>query len=104
MSIGLTFNEGTINALPGPNAQQPATYRVAPALRGYNEHTPDRVHPHGCVLDLRTAPPAAKDRLSLARPTRSYGLYWSSQPAKTALAHAYDAVIHLHTVRAADLV
>jgi len=63
VSIGLTFDEGTINA-----------------------------------------PPAAKDWLSLARPTRSYGLFWSSEPATTALAHAYDAVIHLHTVRAADLV
>ncbi|MCX4667360.1 erythromycin esterase family protein [Streptomyces sp. NBC_01381] len=103
VNIGLTFDRGTINALPDYTAQQPQTYTVDPAPAGYNEHTLDQVRHSDFALDLRTAPAAARSWLNTARSTRSYGLYWSDKDPQTALAHSYDVVIHLHRVEAAHL-
>ncbi|MDF4251632.1 hypothetical protein [Streptomyces sp. WMMB303] len=38
-----------------------------------------------------------------ACPTRSYGLYWSTDDAATALGRSYDILIHLHQVKAAHI-
>ncbi|MEU7487830.1 erythromycin esterase family protein [Streptomyces sp. NPDC042319] len=103
VSIGLTFNEGTINALPDYTAQQPKTYTVAPAPEGHNEHTLDKVRYRDFSIDLRTAPAAARTWLATARPTRSYGLYWSADDPDTALSRSYDILIHLHRVTAGHL-
>jgi erythromycin esterase len=103
MNIGLTFDQGSVNALPDYTAQQPKTYSVPPAPAGHNEHTLDQVRYRDFALDLRTAPPAARDWLNTARPTRSYGLYWSAGDPQTALARSYDVLIHLHRVTAAHL-
>ncbi|NEC32500.1 erythromycin esterase family protein [Streptomyces rubrogriseus] len=103
VSVGLTFNEGSLNALPDFTAQQPQKYAVDPAPAGHNEHTLDQVRHRDFALDLRTAPPAARAWLDTARPTRSYGLYWSDQDPETALGRSYDIVIHLHRVEAARL-
>ncbi|MBT2508100.1 erythromycin esterase family protein [Streptomyces sp. ISL-98] len=106
VSIGLTFNQGAINALPDYTAQHPKTYEVPPAPAGHNEHTLDQVRPGGhadYALDLRTAPPAARDWLATPRPTRSYGLYWSPDAPETALTSSYDILIHLHETEAAHL-
>ncbi|MEW2393369.1 erythromycin esterase family protein [Streptomyces venezuelae] len=114
VNIGLTFGRGSINALPDFTAQVPRTYAVPPAPAGHNEHTLDRVRYEDYALDLRTAPAAARAWLDMARPTRSYGLYWptpddDSTPdddatpddstPRTALARSYDILIHLHRVR-----
>ncbi|MFH8445323.1 erythromycin esterase family protein [Streptomyces sp. NPDC018026] len=103
VSVGLTFNEGSLNALPDYTAQQPQKYTVAPAPVGHNEHTLDQVRHRDFALDLRTAPSEARAWLDTARPTRSYGLYWSDQDPETALGRSYDIVIHLHRVEAARL-
>ncbi|MFE7216414.1 erythromycin esterase family protein [Streptomyces sp. NPDC001698] len=103
VNIGLTFAQGSINALPDYTAQQPKTYTVPPTPAGHNEHTLDQVRYRDFALDLRTAPAAARDWLTIARPTRSYGLYWSTEDPQTALARSYDVLIHLHQVEAAHL-
>ncbi|KUJ65894.1 hypothetical protein ACZ90_42770 [Streptomyces albus subsp. albus] len=103
VNIGLTFNEGTVNALPDFTAQQPRTYTVAPAPEGHNEHTLDKVRYRDFAIDLRTAPAAARGWLDTARPTRSYGLYWSADDPETALGRSYDILVHLHRVEAAHL-
>ncbi|MEV8320995.1 erythromycin esterase family protein [Streptomyces sp. NPDC059900] len=103
VSIGLTFNQGTVNALPEPTAQQPLEYPVDPAPEGYNEHTLDKLRHRDFTIDMRTAPAAARAWLAAARPTRSYGLYWSSDDPETALGRSYDILIHLHQVQAAHL-
>ncbi|WP_129840952.1 erythromycin esterase family protein [Streptomyces sp. RFCAC02] len=103
VSVGLTFNEGTINALPDFLAQQPGTYTVDPAPEGYNEHTLDRVRLRDFSIDLRTVPRAAREWLGEARPTRSYGLYWSTEAPEIALGASYDILVHLHEVEAGHL-
>ncbi|MEV6885979.1 erythromycin esterase family protein [Streptomyces sp. NPDC051135] len=103
VSIGLTFHRGTVNALPGFTAQRPRRYTVAPAPRGYNEHTLDRLRHRDFGIDLRTAPEAARAWLATARPTRSYGLYWSTDDPDTALGLSYDILVHLHEVEAGHL-
>ncbi|MFC9245124.1 erythromycin esterase family protein [Streptomyces sp. NPDC057136] len=103
VSIGLTFHQGTVNALPDFTAQQPRTYTVPPAPRGHNEYVLDRVRHRDFVLDMRSAPAAARNWLAEARPTRSYGLYWSPEDPEIALGHSYDILIHLHRVEAAHV-
>ncbi|GGO13815.1 erythromycin esterase family protein [Micromonospora parathelypteridis] len=103
INIGVTFGRGTVNALPDFFTEQPQTYTVTPAPPGHNEHTLEQVHRHDYVLDMRTVRPAAREWLGIARPTRSYGLYWSTDDPLTALARSYDILIHLHDVRAAHL-
>ncbi|MEU9115447.1 erythromycin esterase family protein [Streptomyces sp. NPDC048483] len=103
VNIGLTFNEGAINALPDYTTQQPKTYTVGPAPKGHNENTLDKVRYRDFSIDLRTAPAAARTWLETARPTRSYGLYWSTDAPDTALSRSYDILIHLHQIEAGRL-
>ncbi|MFF5619822.1 erythromycin esterase family protein [[Kitasatospora] papulosa] len=103
VSIGLTFNQGTVNALPDFTAQLPQEYTVPPAPKGYNEHLLDKLRHRDFSIDLRTAPAAARTWLAKARPTRSYGLYWSTDAPATALGRSYDILIHLHQVEAAHI-
>ncbi|MGW4023545.1 erythromycin esterase family protein [Streptomyces sp. NPDC005009] len=103
VNIGLTFHQGTVNALPDFTAQQPQEYTVPPAPKGHNEHTLDKVRHRDFILDLRTVPAGARTWLDTARPTRSYGLYWSTDDPATALGRSYDILIHLHEVEAAHL-
>jgi erythromycin esterase len=103
VNIGLTFGRGRLNALPDYTAQEPRTYTVPAAPAGHSEHTLDRVAPRDFALDLRTAPPAARAWLDAARPTRSYGLYWSDQDPVIALGRSYDVLVHLHRVSAGHL-
>ncbi|MDT0615940.1 erythromycin esterase family protein [Streptomyces lancefieldiae] len=103
VNIGLTFNQGTVNALPDFTAQQPQAYTVTPAPKGHNEYTLDKLRHRDFSIDLRTAPPAARTWLAAARPTRSYGLYWSPDDPATALGRSYDILIHLRQVEAAHI-
>ncbi|MEU6845628.1 erythromycin esterase family protein [Streptomyces sp. NPDC046716] len=103
VNIGLTFGAGRINALPDFTATQPRTYTVPNARSDHNEHTLNQVDHRDFALDLRTAPSAARTWSRTARPTRSYGLYWSDKHPRTALAHSYDIVAHLHRVKAGRL-
>ncbi|MFC8870542.1 erythromycin esterase family protein [Streptomyces sp. NPDC057148] len=101
--IGLTFDRGTVNALPEFTAQRPESCTVAPAPAGHNEHTLDKVRHRDFSIDLRTAPPVARAWLAEARPTRSYGLYWSTGAPETALGRSYDILVHLHRVKDAHI-
>ncbi|WP_051407542.1 erythromycin esterase family protein [Nocardia sp. CNY236] len=103
VNIGLTFNQGSVNALPDFTAERPKTYTVVPAPQGHNEHTLDMVRFQDYAIDLRTAPAAARAWLMTARPTRSYGLYWSPESPPTSLGRSYDILVHLHQVKAAHL-
>jgi erythromycin esterase len=103
VNIGLTFNQGTVNALVDFTAPHPQAYTVTPAPKGHNEHTLDRLRYRDFSIDLRTVPPTARAWLAAARPTRSYGLYWSTDDPATALGRSYDILIHLHQVEAADI-
>ncbi|MBM7494959.1 erythromycin esterase [Micromonospora luteifusca] len=103
INIGVTFGRGTVNALPDFFTEQPQTYTVTPPPPGHNEHILEQVHRRDYVLDMRTVRSAAHEWLDIARPTRSYGLYWSTDNPLTALARSYDILIHLHDVRAGHL-
>ncbi|MFZ3555940.1 erythromycin esterase family protein [Streptomyces sp. BH055] len=98
VNAGLTFGRGDINALPDFNVEQPKTYQVDPAPAGHNEHMLDRVHHRDFVLDLRTAPAAARTWAAEARKTHSYGLYWTTEDPDVALGHTFDLILHLHEV------
>ncbi|MGY5124207.1 hypothetical protein [Streptomyces nigrescens] len=63
----------------------------------------DKVRYRDFSIDLRTAPAAACTWLAAARPTRSCGLYWSTNDPGTALGRSYDILIHLHQVEAGHL-
>ncbi|UZK52725.1 erythromycin esterase family protein [Streptomyces drozdowiczii] len=82
MNIGLTFNEGSLNALPDYASHNPQEYAVPAAPSGHNEHILGQLSCLDFALDLRTAPPAARTWLDTARPTRSFGLYWSPRTPK----------------------
>ncbi|MGK9463716.1 erythromycin esterase family protein [Streptomyces sp. G6] len=55
VNIGLTFDPGTVNALPDFTAQRPESCTVAPAPAGHNEHTLDKVRHRDFSIDPRTA-------------------------------------------------
>ncbi|WP_225805607.1 erythromycin esterase family protein [Streptomyces sp. NK15101] len=77
---------------------------TVPAARpGTNEHTLDRVRYRDFYLDLRTAPAVARAWLDRARPVYDAGSTFTPDPLPAlALGRAYDVLIHLHRVRAAD--
>ncbi|MFI0716481.1 erythromycin esterase family protein [Streptomyces inhibens] len=76
---------------------------VPAAHPGMNEHTLDRVRYRDFYLDLRTAPATARAWLDRARPVYDAGSTFTPDPLPTlALGRAYDVLIHLHQVRAAD--
>lgn len=104
VSIGTTFDRGSFNATGDDGTVRRHT--VGPAQPGSNEYTLDRVGHLDYVLDLRSAPPAARTWLATARATRSIGTAYpgpSGAEYPVALASAHDIVIHLHRVTAARL-
>ncbi|GGU02232.1 MULTISPECIES: erythromycin esterase family protein [Streptomyces] len=102
-AIGFSFAGGsflTKNSSLGGD-WKPVT--VPAARPGMNEHTLDRVRYRDFYLDLRTAPVAARTWLDRARPVYDAGSTFTPDPLPTlALSRAYDILIHLHRVRAAD--
>ncbi|MFF9839522.1 erythromycin esterase family protein [Streptomyces sp. NPDC013740] len=103
-AIGFTFAAGSFltkdTALDGD--WKPVT--VPAARPGTNEHTLDRVRYRDFYLDLRTAPPAARAWLDRARPVYDAGSTFTPDPLPAlALGRAYDILIHLHRVRAAEV-
>ncbi|MER5872345.1 erythromycin esterase family protein [Streptomyces sp. NPDC002044] len=104
VSIGTTFDRGSFNATGEDGKVRRHT--LGPARPGSNEYTLDRVGPRDYVLDLRTAPPAARTWLATARTTRSIGTAYtgpSGAEYPVSLASAHDIVIHLHRITAARL-
>ncbi|MFF9851502.1 erythromycin esterase family protein [Streptomyces litmocidini] len=102
-AIGFSFAAGSFltkdTSLDGD--WNPVT--VPAARAGTNEHTLDRVRYRDFYLDLRTAPAAARAWLDRARPVYDAGSTFTPDPLPTlALGRAYDILIHLHRVQAAD--
>ncbi|MFC0842233.1 erythromycin esterase family protein [Streptomyces noboritoensis] len=103
VAIGFTFAGGTFltkdTSLDGD--WKPVT--VPAARPGMNEYTLDRVGYRDFYLDLRTASPTARSWLDRARPVYDAGSTFTPSPLPTlALGPAYDILVHLHRVRAAD--
>ncbi|MFJ6252061.1 MULTISPECIES: erythromycin esterase family protein [unclassified Streptomyces] len=102
-AIGFSFAGGSFltkdAALDGE--WKPVT--VPAARPGMNEHLLDRVGYRDFCLDLRTVPAAARAWFDRARPVYDAGSTFVADPLPSlALGRAYDALIHLHRVRAAD--
>lgn len=106
VTIGATFGRGSFNAhdtgAPGEPVRE---FGVGPLGADSNTHVLDRVSARPFLLDLRTATPAAREWLGVARPTRSVGTAfpWEGDVVDVRLATAYDAVVHFPEVSAARL-
>ncbi|MBZ6474284.1 erythromycin esterase family protein [Streptomyces griseocarneus] len=103
VNVRLTFDAGSFNATTDPEETKIEVCTVGSAGPGSNEHTLDRVPYRDYVLDMRTAPAAARAWLNVARPTRNIGTAYPEPLYRTALAPSYDVLIHLHRVTAARL-
>ncbi|OKK17414.1 erythromycin esterase [Streptomyces sp. CB00455] len=103
VSIGTTFDQGSFNATGSDGKVR--VHTVGPSEPGTNEHTLDRVRHRDYVLDLRTAPAAARSWLATARTTKSIGTEYPGPGAQypVALGAAHDVLVHLHRVEAARL-
>jgi erythromycin esterase len=101
VSVGFTFHHGSFNA--EDENDQLGTFTVGPAAAGSNEYAVDKVAPSDYLLDMRSAPAAARAWLAEPRPTRSIGTAWPQPDRPIALGRTHDILIHLHRVRAAHL-
>lgn len=104
VSVGLTFHHGTFNGVGADDAMLDANVRrfTVAAAPGGNEDTLDRVRHRDYLLDLRTAPAPARDWLRAPRTALDYGTAYPAPQKPVALARTFDALIHLHSVRASD--
>ncbi|WP_309052708.1 erythromycin esterase family protein [Streptomyces sp.] len=102
-AIGFTFAGGSFltkdTSLDGD--WKPVT--VPAARPGMHEHTLDRVGYRDFYLDLRSAPAAARAWLGRPRPVYDAGSTFTPDPLPTlAIGRAYDVLVHLNRVRAAE--
>ncbi|MET7620701.1 erythromycin esterase family protein [Streptomyces sp. NPDC005408] len=103
VSAGFTFGQGTFNALDLNDPAEPIrTFRVGPPEPGGNEEILEKASRRDYYLDMRTAPPVARDWLNVVRQTRNIGNAWPVGTEPVRLGATYDVLIHLHLVRAAD--
>ncbi len=102
VSVGFSFHQGAFKAF-GTDDNVMRTYRVDAARPGSNEHTLDKVRRRDYVLDMRTAPAAARAWLDEPRVTRNIGAGWPDPMTyEIALGEAHDILVHLHDVEATD--
>ncbi|TLQ42858.1 erythromycin esterase family protein [Streptomyces marianii] len=101
VSVGTTFGHGSFNAT-GPDGTT-RVYTVGDPAEGGNEHFLDRVSHRNYLVDLRTAPEAARTWLDAPRPARSIGTDYPGLPHRIAPSRSHDIVIHLHRVTPAHL-
>jgi erythromycin esterase len=101
VSVSFTFHHGSFNAQD--ENDQLGTFAVGPAGAGSNEYVLDKVALRDYLLDMRSAPAAARAWLAEPRPTRSIGTAWPQPDRPIALGRTHDILIHLHRVRAAHL-
>jgi erythromycin esterase len=97
LSVGTTFNEGAFNLLDATTGQV-RTVTAGPAEPGGNESTLDRVWWRDFVLDMRTAPRAARDWLAGVRSTRQYAESFPAADKQIALGRSFDVLVHFHEV------
>ncbi|MBO1418718.1 erythromycin esterase family protein [Streptomyces sp. FH025] len=102
-SIGLTFGQGSFLTEEDVFADDWRTTTVPPATPDMTEYALDRVRRRDYYLDLRRAPSAARAWLATPRPTYDAGTTFQRDPLPTlAIGPAYDLLVHLHQVRAAE--
>ncbi|MEU6394376.1 erythromycin esterase family protein [Streptomyces sp. NPDC046939] len=103
LSIGLTFDRGSFNAL----GQDGSVHRsaVGPAAPGTAEHTLDRVRYRDFLIDLRDTPAAARAWLAAPHTVKNIGATYPgiADAPQIRLAETHDIVIHLHQVEAAHM-
>jgi erythromycin esterase len=100
VATGFTFDRGSFLSQDTGGVWQKFT--VDAAGPGTNEYTLDQVRYPDYYLDIRTAPPAARAWLDVARPTHDIGTLFPVDPADVALARSFDLLIHLHDVSEAE--
>ncbi|MFF5970548.1 erythromycin esterase family protein [Streptomyces sp. NPDC012769] len=102
-AIGFSFAAGSFLSKDTSLDGDWTPVTVPAARAGMNEHTLDRVGHRDFYLDLRAAPAAARAWLDRARPVYDAGSTFTPDPLPVlAIGRAYDVLIHLHRVRAAD--
>ncbi|MGW7520771.1 erythromycin esterase family protein [Streptomyces sp. NPDC054796] len=100
VSVGFSFYEGAFKAF-GTDDNVMRTYRVPGAPQGSNEETLDRSRREDYILDMRTAPKAARAWLDEERATWNIGAGWPDPTRYTAApGRAHDVLIHLHDIEA----
>ncbi|MFE0178184.1 erythromycin esterase family protein [Streptomyces sp. NPDC059002] len=102
LAIGTTFDRGSFLSKDQALGGEWKKFTVGPAGPGTNEYTLDQVRYRDYYADLRKAPAAARSWLGMSRPTYSAGTqYPNDKTPELAIGDAYDALVHLHTVREA---
>jgi erythromycin esterase len=100
VSVGTTFHHGEFTFYDGRTTR---TVTAGPPSTGTNESTVDQVGARNFVLDVRSAPPAARDWLASARPTRQYANQFPVPDKPIALGRSFDVVVHIHRMTPAWL-
>ncbi|MFJ8585690.1 erythromycin esterase family protein [Streptomyces sp. NPDC093595] len=102
-AIGFTFAGGSFLTKDASLDGDWKPVTVPAARPGMHEHTLDRVGYRDFYVDLRTAPAEARTWLDRPRPVHDAGSTFTPDPLPTlAIGRAYDVLVHLHRVRAAD--
>ncbi|MFI6103780.1 erythromycin esterase family protein [Streptomyces sp. NPDC051310] len=102
-AIGLTFAGGSFLTKDASLDGDWKPVTVPAARPGMHEHTLDRVGYRDFYLDLRAAPAEARAWLNRPRPVYDAGSTFTPDPLPAlAIGRAYDVLVHLHRVRAAD--
>lgn len=102
VTAGTSFSTGSFNA---EDADGFGRFRVGPPPPEHNGHTLAAV-PHAAYLvDLRTVEDPARSWLAEPRPAYSAGNYYdpAENSVDVALGRAYDLLLHIDEVEAADL-
>jgi erythromycin esterase len=102
--IGFTFDQGSFLAMDATGDSGTwKPFTVGPAEPDTNEYVLDQVRHQDFYLDIRSASPAARAWLDVARSTRSIGTDYPFPEVQKALGRCFDVLIHLHLVHAAEL-
>ncbi|MGX2993396.1 erythromycin esterase family protein [Streptomyces sp. JNUCC 64] len=104
LPVGMSFDRGSFLSKDTAVGGDWKPFAVGAAAPGTNEHVLDQVRHRDFYADLRTATPPVRAWLDTARPTRSIGTQFSDDYPlyDHALGRAYDVLVHLHEVRAAE--
>ncbi|MEU1015162.1 erythromycin esterase family protein [Streptomyces sp. NPDC005898] len=101
--IGFTFAGGSFLTQDAALGGDWRETTVPPASPDMHEYTLDRVRHRDFYVDLRDVPAPAGAWLDTARPVYDAGSTYTPDPLPTlALGRAYDVLVHLHRVRAAQ--
>ncbi|KPI06624.1 Erythromycin esterase [Actinobacteria bacterium OV450] len=103
LSVGLTFDHGSFNALGHDGGVH--RFTVGPAAPGTAEHTLDQVKYRDFLIDLRDTPAAARTWLAAPHTVKNIGATYPgiADAPQIPLAKTHDVIIHLQQVEAAHV-